>query len=96
MNARAKRELTRCAWPKSDIAIRYHDREWGVPLKNDRKLFEFLVLDAAQAGLSWEIILRKRENYRAALDGFDPEKIARYGLRKQQRLLADAGIFATA
>lgn len=92
MNARAKRELTRCAWPKSDIAIRYHDREWGVPLSNDRKLFEFLVLDAAQAGLSWEIILRKRENYRAALDGFDPEKIARYGLRKQQRLLANAGI----
>jgi DNA-3-methyladenine glycosylase I len=82
----------RCAWPSSDISIRYHDREWGVPLKNDRKLFEFLVLDAMQAGLSWEIILRKREGFRAAFDGFDPEKIARYDKRRIQRLLADPGI----
>jgi DNA-3-methyladenine glycosylase I len=82
----------RCAWPSSDISIRYHDREWGVPLKNDRKLFEFLVLDAMQAGLSWEIILRKREGFRAAFDEFDPEKIARYDKRKIQRLLADPGI----
>jgi DNA-3-methyladenine glycosylase I len=82
----------RCAWPSSDISIRYHDREWGVPLKNDRKLFEFLVLDAMQAGLSWEIILRKREGFRAAFDEFDPEKIARYDKRKIQRLLADPEI----
>jgi DNA-3-methyladenine glycosylase I len=82
----------RCAWPSSDISIRYHDREWGVPLKNDRKLFEFLVLDAMQAGLSWEIILRKREGFRAAFDEFDPEKIARYDKRRIQRLLADPGI----
>src|SRR5436853_7881296 len=82
----------RCAWPSSDISLRYHDREWGVPLKNDRKLFEFLVLDAAQAGLSWEIILRKREGFRAAFDDFDPAKIARYDQRKVHRLLADPGI----
>jgi DNA-3-methyladenine glycosylase I len=82
----------RCAWPSSAISLAYHDREWGVPLKDDRKLFEFLVLDAAQAGLSWEIILRKREGFRAAFDNFDPEKIARYDSRKIQALLADAGI----
>ena len=83
---------SRCAWPSSPISIAYHDREWGVPLKNDRKLFEFLVLDAAQAGLSWEIILRKREGFRAAFDDFDPEKIARYDEQKIRELLADAGI----
>ena len=82
----------RCSWPSSAISIAYHDREWGVPLKDDRKLFEFLVLDAAQAGLSWEIILRKREGFRAAFDNFDPEKIARYDKRKIQALLADPGI----
>ena len=82
----------RCAWPSSAISIAYHDREWGVPLKDDRKLFEFLVLDAAQAGLSWEIILRKREGFRAAFDNFDPQKIARYDSRKIQALLADPGI----
>jgi DNA-3-methyladenine glycosylase I len=82
----------RCAWPSSAISIAYHDREWGVPLKDDRKLFEFLVLDAAQAGLSWEIILRKREGFRAAFDNFDAEKIARYDARKIRELLADAGI----
>ena len=93
---RAKRAATpvrrRCAWPSSDIALAYHDREWGVPLKNDRKLFEFLVLDAAQAGLSWEIILRKREGFRAAFDDFNPEKIARYDDKKVKELLADPGI----
>jgi DNA-3-methyladenine glycosylase I len=83
---------SRCGWPKSVIALRYHDEEWGVPLRNDRKIFEFLVLDAAQAGLSWEIILRKREGFRAAFDGFDPEKVARYDQRRVQRLLADPGI----
>lgn len=82
----------RCAWPSSPISIAYHDREWGVPLKDDRKLFEFLVLDAAQAGLSWEIILRKREGFRAAFDNFDAEKIARYDAQKIRELLADARI----
>jgi DNA-3-methyladenine glycosylase I len=85
-------EIRRCSWPSSDLSVRYHDREWGVPLKNDRKLFEFLVLDAMQAGLSWEIILRKREGFRAALDGFDPVKIARYDQRKVKALMADPGI----
>ena len=88
----AKAERRRCAWPSSEISLAYHDREWGVPLKEDRKLFEFLVLDAAQAGLSWEIILRKREGFRAAFDDFDPEKIARYDAKKVQELLADARI----
>ena len=82
----------RCAWPSSPISIAYHDREWGVPLKDDRKLFEFLVLDAAQAGLSWEIILRKREGFRAAFDNFDPQQIVHYDNRKIQDLLADPGI----
>ena len=88
----AKAEKKRCAWPQSPHGLRYHDREWGVPVKNDRKLFEFLVLDAAQAGLSWDIILRKREGFRAAFDGFDPAKVARYDKRKIRRLLADPGI----
>ena len=83
---------SRCGWPRSEVALRYHDEEWGVPLRDDRKIFEFLVLDAAQAGLSWEIILRKREGFRAAFDGFDPEKVARYDARRVQRLLADPGI----
>jgi DNA-3-methyladenine glycosylase I len=87
-----KRVKPRCAWPSSAISIAYHDREWGVPLKEDRKLFEFLVLDAAQAGLSWEIILRKREGFRAAFDDFDPEKVARYDEKKIRQLLADPGI----
>jgi DNA-3-methyladenine glycosylase I len=89
--ARARTRI-RCAWPSSPISIAYHDREWGVPLKDDRKLFEFLVLDAAQAGLSWEIILRKREGFRTAFDDFDPEKIARYADKKVKELLADPGI----
>jgi len=91
-NAAGRRTRIRCAWPSSPISIAYHDREWGVPLKDDRKLFEFLVLDAAQAGLSWEIILRKREGFRAAFDNFDPEKIARYDKDKIKELLADPGI----
>jgi DNA-3-methyladenine glycosylase I len=90
--APTQKEIRRCAWPKSDLALRYHDREWGLPLKNDRKLFEFLVLDAMQAGLSWEIILRKREGFRKALDGFDPVKIARYDKRKIKALMNDPGI----
>jgi DNA-3-methyladenine glycosylase I len=89
--ARARTRI-RCGWPSSPISIAYHDREWGVPLKDDRKLFEFLVLDAAQAGLSWEIILRKREGFRAAFDNFDPEKIARYDDKKIKTLLGDERI----
>ena len=74
---------SRCGWPRGELALRYHDEEWGVPLRDDRRLFEFLVLDAAQAGLSWEIILRKREGFRAAFDNFDAEKVARYDARRR-------------
>ncbi|PYV16197.1 MAG: DNA-3-methyladenine glycosylase I [Acidobacteria bacterium] len=83
----------RCPWPGSDpLYVRYHDEEWGVPLHDDRALFESLILDGAQAGLSWLTILRKRENYRRAFDGFDPARVARYGEAKIARLLADPGI----
>ena len=68
---------TRCFWANNDLEIAYHDREWGVPLHDDDKLFEFLILEGAQAGLSWDTILRKREHYRAAYDGFDPRKVAK-------------------
>ena len=82
----------RCAWATGEQSIRYHDEEWGVPVHDDRKLFEFLILEGAQAGLSWSTILNKRENYRRAFDGFDPERVARYDRRKVKQLLADAGI----
>jgi DNA-3-methyladenine glycosylase I len=83
----------RCAWPGQDsLYVAYHDREWGVPLRDDRALFEMLVLEGAQAGLSWITILRKRENYRRAFDGFDPASIARYTPRTIERLMADEGI----
>ncbi len=82
----------RCAWARNPLAIAYHDREWGVPLRDDRRLFELLVLEGAQAGLSWDTILAKRDNYRRAFDGFDPRKVARYGAAKKRRLMADAGI----
>jgi len=85
-------DLVRCAWARNDLAIRYHDKEWGVPVHNDRKLFEFLILEGAQAGLSWDTILQKRENYREAFDGFDPEQIARYGKRRIATLLKNPGI----
>ena len=86
-------EKGRCPWCLGDEDYRrYHDREWGVPLKNSRKLFEFLILDGAQAGLSWLTILKRRENYRLAFDGFDPEKMARYGEKDIARLLKDKGI----
>jgi DNA-3-methyladenine glycosylase I len=85
-------ENVRCGWAKNDLAIVYHDREWGVPAHDDRVLFEFLILEGAQAGLSWDTILKKRENYRAAFDGFDARKIARYDRRKLQALMRDAGI----
>jgi len=85
--------LVRCPWPKEDaLYCAYHDREWGVPEFNDRALYEKLVLDGFQAGLSWIIILRKRENFRRAFDGFIPEKIARYTPKKVERLMQDAGI----
>jgi DNA-3-methyladenine glycosylase I len=82
----------RCFWAKSEILIAYHDNEWGVPLHDDRGLFEFLILEGAQAGLSWETVLKKRDAYRRAFDGFDAAKIARYDVRKIKRLLADPGI----
>lgn len=84
--------LVRCDWARNELAIEYHDREWGVPQHDDRVLFEFLVLEGAQAGLSWDTILRKRENYRAALDGFDAKKIARYDKRKLESLMRNEGI----
>jgi DNA-3-methyladenine glycosylase I len=83
----------RCAWAGDDPLYRdYHDREWGVPVHDDRRLFEFLILEGAQAGLAWITILRKRENYRRAFDGFDPELVSRYGEAKVRELLADPGI----
>lgn len=83
----------RCEWAGDDpLYVEYHDREWGVPVHDDRTLFEFLLLEGAQAGLSWITILKKRENYRRAFDGFDPERIARYGEPKLEELLADSGI----
>jgi DNA-3-methyladenine glycosylase I len=82
----------RCAWATSELGIAYHDSEWGVPVHDDRLLFEFLILEGAQAGLSWETILRKRVRYRQAFDAFDPAKVARYGDRKIRALLADPGI----
>src|SRR5258706_5019852 len=83
---------TRCGWARNSLAIAYHDREWGVPVKSDRKLFEFLILEGAQAGLSWDTILAKRENYRRAFDGFDPGKIEKYGARKKKQLMQNPGI----
>jgi DNA-3-methyladenine glycosylase I len=85
-------KLKRCEWAKNDSAIRYHDEEWGVPVHDDRKLFEFLILEGAQAGLSWDTVLRKRENYRAAFDDFDAEKIAVYDEKKCAGLLQNEGI----
>lgn len=82
----------RCSWARTDLSIAYHDREWGVPAHDDRLLFEFLILEGAQAGLSWETILRKRENYRAAFDNFEPARIARYSQRKVEQLLNNEGI----
>ncbi|MGB3399849.1 MAG: DNA-3-methyladenine glycosylase I [Candidatus Deferrimicrobiaceae bacterium] len=83
----------RCGWAGDDpLMISYHDEEWGVPVRDDRKLFEFLVLEGAQAGLSWRTVLRKREGYRRAFHGFDPERVARYGDKDVARLLSDPGI----
>jgi DNA-3-methyladenine glycosylase I len=84
--------MERCSWARTELSARYHDTEWGVPQHDDRVLFEFLALSGTQAGLSWEIILKKRENYRQAFDRFDPAVVARYDEEKRQNLLADAGI----
>ena len=85
-------EKPRCDWAKNDLAIKYHDAEWGVPTHDDQTLFEFLILEGAQAGLSWDTILRKRENYRAAFDNFDANKIALYDEKKCAELLQNEGI----
>jgi DNA-3-methyladenine glycosylase I len=82
----------RCAWAQTPLSIEYHDREWGVPVHDDRVLFEFLILEGAQAGLSWETILRKREAYRAAFAGFDPARVARFTEARRARLLTNPGI----
>lgn len=82
----------RCPWASKPLHAEYHDREWGVPVHDDRVLFEFLVLEGAQAGLSWDTILRKRERYREVYDGFDPARVARFDADRQARLLADPGI----
>ncbi len=84
--------MKRCAWATTPLGIAYHDREWGVPVHDDRVLFEFLILEGAQAGLSWETILQKRENYRKALAGFDPRKVARFDSRKKNALMKNPGI----
>jgi len=85
-------QKVRCSWAVGDLSVRYHDEEWGVPVHDDRTLFEFLILEGAQAGLSWSTILNKRENYRKAFDAFDPVRVARYDRRKAQQLLRDPGI----
>ncbi len=86
------RQPIRCSWATGERYILYHDEEWGVPVHDDRRLFEFLILEGAQAGLSWSTILNKRENYRRAFDNFDPQRVARYDRKKIQKLLADPGI----
>ncbi len=90
--AKMHKAVVRCGWARNELSIRYHDQEWGVPQHDDRKLFEFLILEGAQAGLSWDTILRKRENYRAAFDGFDPQLIAQYDRRRIALLMKNAGI----
>ena len=82
----------RCPWARNELAIRYHDEEWGVPVHDDRRWFEFITLEGAQAGLSWDTILRKRENYRAAFREFEPARVAKFGAREVTKLLGDAGI----
>jgi len=92
MNPTPSKTPIRCSWATNDLSIRYHDEEWGLPTHDETVLFEFLILEGAQAGLSWDTILKKRENYRAAFDHFDPKKIARYDRRKIQSLMNDSGI----
>jgi DNA-3-methyladenine glycosylase I len=90
--SKMKTEPTRCPWPTDELYRRYHDEEWGVPVHDDRLLFEYLILEGAQAGLSWHTVLKKRQNYRAAFDHFEAEKIAKYGAKEVARLMNDAGI----
>jgi DNA-3-methyladenine glycosylase I len=85
-------KMCRCEWATDPLSIAYHDREWGVPVHDDKVLFEFLILEGAQAGLSWNTVLKKRENYRQAFDGFDPHLVAQYDDRKVEQLLANPGI----
>ena len=92
MRASASEKIIRCQWAATEMNIPYHDEEWGVPLHDEHKLFEFVTLEGAQAGLSWDTVLRKRARYREVFDGFDPEKVARYDQRKIKELLADSGI----
>jgi DNA-3-methyladenine glycosylase I len=87
-----KKSPSRCRWANNDLAIAYHDKEWGVPSHDERHLFEFLILEGAQAGLSWDTILRKRGNYRAAFSQFNPQRIARYDQKKTDALMNDPGI----
>ena len=84
--------LARCDWAKSELMTRYHDEEWGVPIHDDRALFEFLCLEGAQAGLSWETVLKKRDNYRAAFENFEPAAVSAFNQRRIERLLGDAGL----
>ncbi len=91
-SAKDSPQPVRCAWASGELLIRYHDEEWGVPAHDDRRLFEFLILEGAQAGLSWSTILNKRDHYRNVFDGFDPQRVAKYDRRKVERLLRDPGI----
>ena len=92
MEAPAADRVKRCSWPSSELDIEYHDKEWGVPVHDDRVLFEFLTLEGAQAGLSWSTILRKRENYRLAFASFDPKKVARFTPEQKRKLMRNEGI----
>ena len=92
MEAPPRDRLKRCGWPSTPLDIAYHDKEWGVPVHDDRVLFEFLILEGAQAGLSWSTILNKRENYRKAFAGFDPRKVAGFTAAKKKQLLKNEGI----
>ena len=89
---KSKREVARCYWASNTLNIPYHDKEWGVPVHDDKRWFEFLILEGAQAGLSWDTILQKRERYQSVYAGFDPEKVARFDAGKSRELLADPGI----
>jgi len=92
MNEKLQITRARCAWAQSELNIPYHDEEWGVPVHDEHTWFEFLILEGAQAGLSWDTVLKKRARYREVFDGFDPEKVARYDKKKVRELLRDAGI----
>ena len=92
MPAKNIKDVVRCAWANNELAICYHDEEWGRPVHDDRVLFEFLILEGAQAGLSWNTILNKRENYRRAFAGFDPVRVAKFDQKRIEKLLADSGI----